>query len=57
MDLPKWEAQPWQICQILAEILSGLVFIHEKEEIHRDLSPQNGSYPASKFSLRYLITL
>ena len=27
---------------ILEDIMTGLSFIHEQQEVHRDLSPQNG---------------
>lgn len=28
--------------EILKDITSGVFFIHEQEEVHRDLKPQNG---------------
>jgi len=31
------------ICNIVEQIIEGLIFIHEHHEFHRDLSPHNGS--------------
>jgi serine/threonine protein kinase len=41
-DLPRWENQPKRILDIYAQIVDGLIFIHEHGEVHRDLSPPNG---------------
>lgn len=30
------------VLEIAEEILNGLIFIHRHDEVHRDLSPQNG---------------
>lgn len=30
------------VVRIFRHIVNGLIFIHEKNEVHRDLSPQNG---------------
>jgi serine/threonine protein kinase len=53
MNLPRWEARPLQMCHILDEIVNGLVFIHENKEVHRDISPQNGT--VFKHGTTYLI--
>lgn len=42
-SLPKWVSESLQICDIFTQILNGLAFIHENGEVHRDLSPQNGT--------------
>ena len=31
------------ICEIMQDILDGLKFIHDKDEVHRDLTPPNGN--------------
>lgn len=31
-----------EIKKIMSDISEGIVFIHQKREIHRDLKPQNG---------------
>jgi serine/threonine protein kinase len=31
---------------IIIPILSGLIFIHSHDEVHRDLNPRNGNYPS-----------
>ena len=33
------------IIAIMQQILSGVAFIHEQNEVHRDLTPQNGILP------------
>jgi len=41
-----WEIfrrKPENICEIYEHINDGLIFIHENGEVHRDLSPQNGT--------------
>lgn len=40
-----------KLCEINAHIIEGLIFIHENQEVHRDLSPHNGTFlvPASEF--------
>jgi serine/threonine protein kinase len=30
------------ICDIMKQVLEGLIFIHEHDEVHRDLDPLNG---------------
>ena len=32
------------IVAIMQQLLNGLIFIHEKDEIHRDLDPKNGDH-------------
>lgn len=34
--------QPQNIFEITGQIIEGLIFIHKNEEVHRDLSPENG---------------
>lgn len=34
---------PETICTIIDNIVDGLIFIHGQKEVHRDLSPQNGT--------------
>jgi serine/threonine protein kinase len=36
---------PFLIFGIMQQILRGLIFMHSKNEIHRDLTPQNGLIP------------
>ena len=31
------------ICEIMKQVLEGLIFIHEHNEVHRDLDPLNGN--------------
>jgi serine/threonine protein kinase len=31
------------ICDIMKQVLEGLIFIHEHNEVHRDLDPLNGT--------------
>ena len=31
------------ICDIMLQIVNGVIFIHEHDEVHRDLSPENGT--------------
>ena len=33
------------IIAIMQELLSGLAYIHEQDEVHRDMTPQNGMLP------------
>ena len=50
--LPKWGQfeepisvfRARAICHINGQILNGLHFIHSHQEVHRDLSPQNGKH-------------
>jgi serine/threonine protein kinase len=37
---------PFFTCFILQQIISGLKFIHDHNEVHRDLNPQNGKIPS-----------
>ena len=32
------------ICAIMQQLLSGIKFIHDNKQVHRDLKPQNGKY-------------
>jgi serine/threonine protein kinase len=32
-----------QACNIMRQIADGVVFVHEKGEVHRDLKPRNGT--------------
>jgi len=34
--------RPFLIIAIMQQILCGLTFIHDHDEVHRDLAPQNG---------------
>src|SRR5271163_3797641 len=36
---------PFLVCVITLHIASGLKFIHEKDQVHRDLNPQNSNPP------------
>jgi serine/threonine protein kinase len=36
---------PLIICGIIQQVLNGLIFIHEKGQVHRDLKPMNGTFP------------
>lgn len=40
------------IVAIMQQLLSGLIFIHEHDEVHRDLNPHNGNatVPSIKFT-------
>ena len=42
---------PTHAYNILQQILNGLLYIHCLEEVHRDLSPQNGESPRRFFGL------
>ena len=33
---------PFLICAIMQQLLSGLKFIHDHDQVHRDLTPMNG---------------
>lgn len=33
-----------EVLRIADSILNGLIYIHDHGEVHRDLSPQNGSF-------------
>jgi serine/threonine protein kinase len=33
---------PFLICAIMQQLLSGLKFIHDHNQVHRDLNPKNG---------------
>ena len=35
---------PVVVCGIMQQVLNGLIFIHEKGQVHRDLKPMNGTY-------------
>ena len=35
---------------IMKQIVEGLVFIHAHEEVHRDLTPQNGKFMTSNLN-------
>lgn len=34
---------PLIVCGIMQQVLNGLIFIHEKGQVHRDLKPMNGT--------------
>jgi hypothetical protein len=36
---------PVVVCGIMQQVLNGLIFIHEKGQVHRDLKPMNGTTP------------
>jgi hypothetical protein len=36
------------VWNVMVEITSGLVYVHEKGEVHRDLRPHNSTPPASQ---------
>jgi serine/threonine protein kinase len=33
-----------EVVDTMVQILDGLVFLHENDEVHRDLKPKNGTY-------------
>jgi serine/threonine protein kinase len=43
-DCVKPDVKMAQIWKIMEDILGGLVFIHFKSEVHRDLKPRNGLF-------------
>ena len=51
--LESWEAIRSQgrvsvsVINIMLQILDGLVFVHDHNEVHRDLNPQNGDYQSN----------
>lgn len=42
---------PFIICALIQQLLAGLIFIHNQDEVHRDLSPQNSKQFPSIFAL------
>lgn len=43
-DLPLW-MKTRQVWGIMEDIIRGVAFIHLNKEVHRDLKPQNSSFP------------
>lgn len=33
---------PFFVCDFMRQMISGLKFIHDRDEVHRDFNPQNG---------------
>ena len=61
-DLPEWEfvmksgtveERVALIGSIMKQILNGLIFIHDQNEVHRDLHPVNGNQIGSQL-LKFL---
>lgn len=43
-EVSKQEQIRYVVTDLMRDVLSGLVFIHSQNEVHRDLSPQNCTF-------------
>jgi serine/threonine protein kinase len=42
------DIEPWEIAEIMIQILNGLAYCHNRGVCHRDLKPSNSRIPISK---------